>query len=489
MSDVLTIRSSGENPPIAILGVPFDNVSAAEAVDLTRRMVESRQPHHLVTANVDFLIQAQRDEELRRILFDAHLVLCGSVPLVWTSRLFGQPQPERVAGADLAPLLLRVAAQEKYRLFFLGTAPKAAAQALAKLQRQYSDVIVAGHYSPPDGTPPEGDHDEIARRIAAARPDLLFVAFGSPKQEKWIFAHYRALGVPVCLGVGATMDFLAAPVRRAPAWMQRTDTEWVYRMVMEPVRLSRRYLKGLWAFGRGIFTQWRQLRASPSLSRPQVSAPVHEGENWKCLKLPERLDLAAVRDDALLVDQVLADGRHCLLDLSDVKFVDSTGVGLFIRLQKKIHATGRQLILLAPSAAVIRALSLMHLQNFFVLAPDLSAARTLIETHAREEAAVKTPRAAAAVPLVWQDELTAANAEAAWERTQAHILAQAGSSKLVIDLSSLRFIDSSGVKVMVRARKLARDQGTELRFTAPPPAVRTVVRLAGLEDILLGETR
>src|SRR5262245_32658240 len=96
--------------PIAILGVPFDNVTTAETIQFIEKMVVSRRPHYLVTANVDFLVQAQRDTELRRILCDAHLVVCDGTPLLWASRLLGNPLPERVAGADLVPLLIRVAA-------------------------------------------------------------------------------------------------------------------------------------------------------------------------------------------------------------------------------------------------------------------------------------------------------------------------------------------------------------------------------------------
>src|SRR5512147_914178 len=112
--------------PIAILGVPFDNVTVAEAIDSIEQMVASGQPHYLVTANVDFLVQARSDIELRRILFDAHLVLCDGTPLLWASRLLGNPLPERVAGSDLVPLLIRVAVKKAYRLFFLGASPETA---------------------------------------------------------------------------------------------------------------------------------------------------------------------------------------------------------------------------------------------------------------------------------------------------------------------------------------------------------------------------
>jgi len=113
-------RAATSAPPIAILGVPFDNIDTAETVDLIEQMVASRLPHYLATANVDFLVQALHDVELRRILMDAHLVLCDGTPLLLASRLLGNPLPERVAGSDLVPLLIKIAAQKKYRVFFSG---------------------------------------------------------------------------------------------------------------------------------------------------------------------------------------------------------------------------------------------------------------------------------------------------------------------------------------------------------------------------------
>src|SRR5882672_2502311 len=222
------------NPPIAMLGVPFDNVTTTEAMELIERMIASRRPHYLITANVDFLVQAREDVELRRIFFDADLVLCDGTPLLWASRLLGNPLPERVAGADLVPLLIRLAAERGYRLFLLGATPASSSQAVAKLTAAYPNLIIAGHYSPPFNKLLEMDHEEIARRIREAKPDLLFVSFGCPKQEKWIAMHYRALGVPVAAGVGATIDFLAGNFKRAPVWMRRSGFEWVYRMAQEP---------------------------------------------------------------------------------------------------------------------------------------------------------------------------------------------------------------------------------------------------------------
>ena len=239
-NDARALRRSA-NLPLAILGVPFDNVTTEQVIQTIVEMVASRRPHYLVTANVDFLVQAQTDVELRRILFDADLVLCDGTPLLWASRLLGNPLAERVAGADIVPLLIRIAAERQYRIFLLGASPDSAQRAVANLRQQYEDLIIAGHYSPPFSTLLEMDHEKIKQRILAAQPDMLFVSFGCPKQEKWIAMHYRALGVPVAAGVGATIDFLAGHMKRAPVWMQRIGMEWVFRLAQKPRRLFGRY--------------------------------------------------------------------------------------------------------------------------------------------------------------------------------------------------------------------------------------------------------
>jgi N-acetylglucosaminyldiphosphoundecaprenol N-acetyl-beta-D-mannosaminyltransferase len=449
---------------------------------------------------VDFLVQAKEDVELRRILFDAHLVLCDGTPLVWASRLLGNPLLERVAGADLVPLLLRVAAEKGYRVFFLGATPESAEQAVRNLKKLHPDLIVADHYSPPFNKLLEMDHEAIKRRILAAKPDLLFVSLGCPKQEKWIAMHYRSLGVPVSAGVGATIDFLAGMVKRAPLWMQRGGVEWIYRLAQEPRRLFKRYFKDLWVFGWALFAQLWQLRFRPSFSRTGVS-PVRiqthgrnaratiskEGEDWQWLKLPERLDLAAVRDDVLLLDQLAADDRHCLLEMDNVKFIDSTGVGLLIRLQKKIRENGRELILLAPSPMVQRALALMRLQNFFASAPDFASARQLVATRAREQTVAVRLRSPAAInPLLWQGEITAANATEVWNTTEIHLTSKQ-RRELVIDMSGVRFMDSTGLGLMVRAKKLAQREGVKLEFTHLQAAVQNVVHLARLDEFLLAD--
>src|SRR5689334_12110043 len=134
--------------PVALFGVPFDHVTVPQTLARLDAMIASRQPHYVVTANVDFLVQAHADVELRRILLEADLVLCDGTPLLWASRWFGNALPERVAGSDLAPCLIRNAVARNQRLFFLGAAPGVAAEAATRLAQEFPGINIVGHYAP-----------------------------------------------------------------------------------------------------------------------------------------------------------------------------------------------------------------------------------------------------------------------------------------------------------------------------------------------------
>jgi N-acetylglucosaminyldiphosphoundecaprenol N-acetyl-beta-D-mannosaminyltransferase len=449
--------------PIAILGVPFDNVTATEAVAAIEKMVTSRRPHYLVTANVDFVVQAQKDVELRRILIDADLVLCDGTPLVWASRFLGNPLPERVAGSDLAPMLFEAAARAKRRVFLLGATPDSVEEAAQRVKQEYPSLVLAGYYSPPFRTLLEMDHEEIKRRVCEAKPDLLFVAFGCPKAEKWIAMHYRELGVPVVAGVGATIDFLAGRVKRAPHWMRKAGMEWIFRLVCEPRRLFRRYARDLWVFGWKIIAQWWLLQCLPRLSPKNLTAVVSRW--WEAARWV---------------------GPHCIMDLSGLRAIDSTAAGLLLLFQKKLRAAGRYFVLASPSAGVRRALALMGLENNFDSAPNAAAAQRLIEARTLEEAAAVTGGTSDAAPdLAWHGEITAVNASAVWNRTRDLLSHPLRSSPIAIDLSDARFIDTSGLAIMVQIQQWAWRQGKKLVFTKAQPAVLDVLRISKCDQLLL----
>jgi N-acetylglucosaminyldiphosphoundecaprenol N-acetyl-beta-D-mannosaminyltransferase len=470
--------------PIALMGVLFDNVTIDETVRLIEQMVESRQPHYMATANVDFLVQARHDVELRRILMDAHLVLCDGTPLLWASRLLGNPLPERVAGSDLVPLLIKIAALRKYRIFFLGGSPDVSERAVQRLREQYPDLIIAGHYSPPFSHLLEMNHDEIVCRIKQAQPDFLFVSFGCPKQEKWIAMHYRTLGVPVSVGVGATIDFLAGQALRAPHWMRRAGLEWVFRMAQEPRRLFRRYMRDMGSFSVAMTHQLWEMRmgGGPAVWRkPNLGAPRHPEQSGQRVRLPERLDVETVRRCAILCEDALANSTHCLLELDHVQSIDSTGIGMLMRIQKQARISGRQLVLVAPSMAVRRGLKLMRLEDFFLTAKNIEDAERLIGRQNSSGAPATPP--SGKPELHWTGEITASTTDRIWKQTELFLEAVSGR-RVRIDLASVRFMDSSGVALMLRARRYASQKGMELWFTDPHPNVRNVLRISKLEGLI-----
>lgn len=466
--------------PIAMLGVSFDSLTLAEAVARIERMIASRRPHYVATANVDFVVQAQSDPELRRILFEADLVLCDGKPLVWASRWLGNPLPERVAGADLVPELLQAAAKKGYRVFFLGASPESAERAARNVKQNYPGVEIAGYYSPPFQPLLEMNHDEIIRRIRKAEPDLLLVSFGCPKQEKWISMHYQALGVPVSIGVGATIDFLAGQVKRAPLWMQNAGLEWVFRLAQEPRRLFKRYAVDLGVFGVKMLRQlWRTGRQAEPKHQPEALCRMGT-PGWHHLKIPARFDVSSARHNSQMVERALADSRNCVLDLREVEHIDSTGIGLLAHLQKRLRKQGRTLILLSPSEAATRLLGFMRLTEFFRTADTLQAAQRIEISQWQEESFPVL----SGNPFLWQGEIRANNADEVFHAAERG-LARSPSGEVQIDLSRVRFIDSTGAVVIRNLRRLAEEVGCRLAVTGASPTVRDVLRSCRLEELIV----
>jgi N-acetylglucosaminyldiphosphoundecaprenol N-acetyl-beta-D-mannosaminyltransferase len=197
----------------------------------------------IVTANLDFLRRHARDREARALYADADITVADGTPLVWAARVQGDALPERVAGSSLIWSLAARAAAEGRSIYFLGGEGTANADAVAVLRRRWPALRVAGRSNPIVSSPPtEAQLASLRDEVTQARPDLLLVAMGSPKQEQIIRALLPALPGCWMLGVGISFSFVAGSVRRAPRWMQRAGLEWVWRLGQEPRRLARRYL-------------------------------------------------------------------------------------------------------------------------------------------------------------------------------------------------------------------------------------------------------
>jgi N-acetylglucosaminyldiphosphoundecaprenol N-acetyl-beta-D-mannosaminyltransferase len=259
-------------------------------------------------------------------------------------------------------------------------------------------------------------------------------------------------------------------------------------MAQEPRRLFKRYVEDLWFFSRAIAKQWWRLRARRrrAASTDATAAPVSQQPSTKLIRMPTRLDGEAVQNGSQLWKYALDGCNACIIDLANVEFLDSTGVGLLIRLQKRARVEQKKLVLLNASRSVRRALELMRLFDFFNHAPDLAAAlKKTSENREANPVLVRTGPTETLPVLLWQGEVTASNADQVWERTRHHLSSAHSGAELTVDLMHVPFIDSTGLAVMIRARKFARQNAFHLNFTGVQPPVQNVLRVARMEDFIL----
>jgi N-acetylglucosaminyldiphosphoundecaprenol N-acetyl-beta-D-mannosaminyltransferase len=210
---------------VRVWGLPLAAVTTEDVLDEIDRRVAANDPGYMITANLNYAMLSEDHAELDAINREAAIVMADGMPLLWAARWRGAALPERVAGSDLIFRIGERAGARGYRLFFLGGPP-----GVADTAARYRELT-------------ETEQKDLIARIRAARPDILIAAFGQPKGERLIHANYRALGVPCCIQLGASIDFMAGRISRAPKWMQRTGMEWLYRLYLEPTRLGGRYFR------------------------------------------------------------------------------------------------------------------------------------------------------------------------------------------------------------------------------------------------------
>jgi len=245
---------------ISIGGIPVDCVGTDEVIARTVRHCEDRAapPLTIFSCNVDMVVKAARDPVFAQALSSGGIVTADGMPIVWLGRRLGGAFPERVAGSELVPRISAACAAAGRRVFLLGAAPGVAQAAADELRRRFPNLEVAGVLSPPMRFEMDpATLEETLATVRAASPDVLFVAMGAPRQERFVAAHAHALGARVILGIGGSLDMLSGRVRRAPRWVQRAGIEWLWRLAQEPRRLFRRYLVDDVAF---VPIAWSEMR-------------------------------------------------------------------------------------------------------------------------------------------------------------------------------------------------------------------------------------
>lgn len=216
---------------VEILGIGVDPVTTREALNRIEKFIEERTPRIVITADASGIVLAQKDPQWRDILLNADLVTPDSFGIIWASRKLGSPLSERVAGIDLVLELCALSASHGYRLFFLGGSPGVADKAAEKMKRRFPGIHIVGTEH---GYFSEAEEFSLVERIRTAKPDVLFVAMGIPRQEKFIVKHLYEMAVPVSIGVGGSFDVLSGLIKRAPYFVQRMHLEWLWRLIMSP---------------------------------------------------------------------------------------------------------------------------------------------------------------------------------------------------------------------------------------------------------------
>ena len=223
---------------IEMMGCQIDNLTMEETLHTVEDFIKTGQPHQHVVVNVDKLVKANKDPELRRIINECALINVDGMPVVWAARLLGKPLKERVAGVDLFEALMQRAAEKGWRVYLLGAREEVVAGVKDVYERKFPGFKVAGYrngYWKPE------DEAGVVAQIAATKADLLFVAISSPKKEHFLGRYQADMKVPFAMGVGGTFDVMVGKVKRAPVWMQNAGLEWFYRFLQEPRRMFRRY--------------------------------------------------------------------------------------------------------------------------------------------------------------------------------------------------------------------------------------------------------
>ena len=221
---------------VDILGVPVGCVDMARALDRVDEIIECGRPEMVIAVNPEKVVKARQDRWLLSLLPRAGLLIPDGAGVVFAARLLGLGRMERVAGSDLMLAICGRAVPRGYRLFLFGGSPQVNQRAVEVLRGRYPRIQIVGHEH---GYVQDDQMPDLIRRINASRADVLFVALGSPRQERWMDRYLPQLEVKVCQGVGGTFDVIAGRVKRAPLSFRNLHLEWLYRLLMQPGRIIR----------------------------------------------------------------------------------------------------------------------------------------------------------------------------------------------------------------------------------------------------------
>ena len=472
-----------KEPPLTVLlGLPFHDITLEEALDYCAAAMLDHQSRYLVTANVDFTTQAYEDPDLKKIVFFADRVVCDGMPLVWLSRMLGYPLRERVTGSDMVPRLLAICGEAGHGVYFFGSDIDTLQEAREIVEQRYPGLRVVGMDSPPVGAVIEWNNEELCARMRASGAKLLLVCLGCPKQERWICAHHKETGIPLSIGVGASLDFITGKQVRAPRWMQKTGMEWFWRMAGSPGRLASRYGKDFVFLVRAAWQQANSQRRRKILiasarhqqpgGPPQPDAPTRL--EWRGELQAGSLAGAPVPEQ--VTSPVILDGLR-------VAVMDSSGLGQLAMLSRLCRAAGQPLVVVNPSEAFRTAVRAVRMDCLFPVVESDAAAVRYIAGHRTSGGAHRL----ADNGVTWVSfnrALDGTYYEEMMTTLQTAINDSPGAGVLVVDLKDVGFMDSRAVGGLIRVWKQVTAAGGQMFYAAANPDVTEIIPLLRRDKVL-----
>ena len=364
-----------------ILGVPVDNLNGEDALESIFAMIQAykkdSRPRYVATANTDFIVNTLswlygkkfQPNPLLRILRKADMVTPDGMPLVWASRFMEGNIRERITGADMVPAIVARAAQDGKKLFFLGGDPTAAERSMEILKERHPDLIIAGQESPM--IPFDGDvisdleaNQKLVEKINRSGADVLFVALGNPKQEYWFEFNKDKLQVPVTMGIGGTLDFISGRTSRAPEWMGKVGMEWLFRLLMDPGRLWKRYAVDFFKFGfclvqpllthLGQFVDGRKIAGGPGVKNLEIV--LNKNIKTVVIQSPTFFNPGTVLPAQKILDHALESGKHVIIDLNQTLEGNAYLAGFLLNLKTETERRNLSLHILTQDLRIIQKL-------------------------------------------------------------------------------------------------------------------------------------
>lgn len=464
--------------PLLLFGVPLHNLTFKSTLDRIDALVAAEHSRLVATANLDFHRVAAEDPEMQRILFDADIMMADGFPMVKLSGLFGPKLQERVTGSDITPMLAEHAAEKGLRLFFLGAAPGVAQNAAAKLMEKYPGLNVVGCYSPEKADVIDMQNEVILQQFEETRPDVLLVAFGAPKQEKWIQMHRHEWQVPVAMGIGGSFDFIAGAQLRSPVWMQKLGLEWLGRLLANPKRLAGRYLLDATYLVKKCL-ELAAIRLSPvgSLDFSFDAAVLRERDAVRVAMKP----LESLSDGEKEAARLLQSGRGNLVVIPErTGWLNSVELGVLVYISRICREEKRQLVVCPSSRRIRRLLYAQGLHGCFSIATSSTdAVEGLHRCGAASYNAQITVSGEGSLHIDLPVELTSKCGELPSDK-----VADPTVKAVIVDASQMHFIDCAGIARLVKLKARAEQEHIPFTLRGVQELPAGIIRNAGQQQLL-----